>query len=271
MPLLDVILDRTGAIGSRIRGYRLNAQRDTLIMRRPRSPVHTVIVTSDGKRLAFDAATDIGHQFPSKVTSYPVEDKSTVSDHIVNENPRFTVTGVFSDASAVGAANSAPTPFAYSPANLLNPPPPSSPVVRSSNERYTQSEVYAKLLKARDDRKVVTLLTPLDTFSDLAITNIGIPRKTAQGDALFVDIEFEKIRRVSSELSTVFVGSSSSNQNGDAVKKQEGNTATNNAKETNAAIKPPKTETSEGKPIEDVVIDKGIEFLGELSKIGSIL
>jgi len=217
MALLDFILDRTGAIGARIRGYRLESQRDSLIMRRPRSPVHTTITTADGKKLAFDAATDIGHSFPSKVTSYPVEDKSTVSDHVVNENPRFSVSGVFSDAT-------------------LNIP--------FIPNQYKQSEVYRMLLKMRDDRKVVSLLTPIDTYSDLIVTNVSLPRSTGRGGALFVDLEFEKIRRVSAELTTVFVGSTATSNNGDSNKTQTGDTATNNAKEKDGGYKPPQVRAS---------------------------
>jgi len=217
MALLDFILDRTGAIGARIRGYRLESQRDSLIMRRPRSPVHTTITTADGKKLAFDAATDIGHSFPSKVTSYPVEDRSTVSDHVVNENPRFTVSGVFSDAT-------------------LNIP--------FIPNHYKQSEVYRMLLKMRDDRKVVSLLTPIDTYSELIVTNVSLPKSTGRGGALFVDLEFEKIRRVSAELTTVFVGSTATNNNGDSNKTQTGTTATNNAKEKDAGNKPAQVRTS---------------------------
>ncbi len=222
MALLDFILERTGAIGARIRGYRLESQRDSLIMRRPRSPVHTTITTADGKKLAFDAATDIGHNFPSKVTSYPVEDRSTVSDHIVNENPRFTVSGVFSDATLE-------IPF------IPN--------------HYKQSEVYRMLLKIRDDRKIVTLLTPLDTYSELVVTNISLPRSTGKGGALFVDLEFEKIRRVSAELTTVFVGSTATDKNGDLNKQQSGDTATDNAKEKDVGNKPPKIRTSAFKTV----------------------
>jgi hypothetical protein len=152
-----------------------------------------VITTADGKKLIFDAATNIGHDFTAKVTSYPVEDKSTVSDHVVLENPKFTVTGVFSDA-ALGIA--------------------------SIPNKFTQSEVYRMLLKMRDDAKSVTLLTPLDTYTDLIPTRIGFPRASGQGSALFVDIDFEKIRRVSNELTTVFVGSTA--KSGDANKKTTG-------------------------------------------------
>lgn len=229
MALLDFILDRTGAIGAKIRGYKLVAGRDAAITKKPRSPQHTTIITADYKVLAFDAATNITHQFSSKVTSYPVEDRSTVSDHVVNSNPTFTVSGVFSDASAP----SLPTKTKSEVSNLL------SKVGLSGNTRhhqYTQSETYRLLLKIRDDRKTITLITPIDTYTDLILTELSIPRSTGQGDALFVDMTFEKIRRVSNELTTVFIGSSGANKK---VAATTGDTKVKDAKEVEKGVKPP--------------------------------
>lgn len=205
MALLDFILDRTGAIGAKIRGYNLIAGRDAAIMKKPRSPQHTTIITADYKVLAFDAATSIGHQFSSKVTSYSVEDRSTVSDHVVNSNPTFTVSGVFSDASAP----STPTKTKSEVRSLLAQAGIGG---NTRHHQYTQSETYRLLLKIRDDRKVITLITPIDTYTDLILTELAIPRATGQGDALFVDMTFEKIRRVSNELTTVFIGNSGANK-----------------------------------------------------------
>ena len=207
MALLDILLDLSGAIGGRIRSERLKAGRDSALQKRPPLPTRTVIIAASGEKLVFDATTDIQHEFTSKVTSYSVEDKSTVSDHIVNENPTFSVSGVFSDAS-LG--------------------------IDFIPNTYKQYQVYQILLKMYDAKKTVTLLTPLDTYDDLAIKRIGIPRVSGQGRALFIDVEFEKIRRVSNELTTVFVG------NG---KKTEGDVATNGASENNAGNK--KTEVVE--------------------------
>lgn len=202
MALLDILLDRSGAIGGRIRSERLKAGRDSSLQKRPPSPTRTVIIASTGEKLIFDAATDIQHTLTSEVTSYPVEDKAEVSDHVQKKNPRFTVSGVFSDAS-------------------MN--------IDSIPNQYPQYRVYQILLKMYDASKPVTLLTPLDTFDNVVITNVGLPRKAGQGRALFIDIEFERVRRVSNELTTVFVGSSATGKNGDTVKSTTGDIKTNGA------------------------------------------
>ena len=166
MALLNILLDR-----------------DSALQKRLPSPTRTTLVTSKGKRLIFDAATDISHEFTAKVTSFPVEDKSEVSDHIVNENPSFSVSGVFSDASL----------------NILSIP-----------NHYKQDIVYKMLLEVRDAKKTVSLITPLDIYSDLLLTSLSFPRTAGNGRALFVEMTFEKIRRVSNELTTVFVSKKNS-------------------------------------------------------------
>lgn len=201
MAFLDFVLDHTGAIGSRIRSISLQkkrdiqikkqavkehpvdkraleAQRDREIQRKPRSPKLTSIVSNGGIKLTFDAATDIQHEFTSEVTSYPVEDKSTVSDHVVNKNPTFRVSGIFSDSS--------------------------DPTVKNPNKK-SQSDVFTSLMQLRDSRTTLTLVTPLSAFDSLILTSISIPRSSGGGTALIVDMSFEKIRRVSNELTTVFV------------------------------------------------------------------
>ena len=257
MALLDFILDRTGAIGAKFRGARsaayarevaedireknqrvvdkrnetINDTRDDSIMRKPRSPRHTTIITADSTILSFDATTSLSHQFSSTVTSYSVEDRSTVSDHVVNNNPKFSLSGVFSDASAPENPNNTTSEVK----TLLNS---SGQGANKRQHQYNQAETYRLLLDIRDAREVITLVTPIDTYTDLILTDLTIPRATGQGRALFVDMTFEKIRRVSNELTTVFIGSSGK---GKKVPETEGTTATKTAKEKDAGSKPPTT------------------------------
>jgi hypothetical protein len=214
MALLDILLDRTGSIGATIRSKRLEAARDQALLRRPKPPTYSYIQTQVGTKLVFDAATDI--DFPTKVTSYPVEDKASVSDHKVNENPVFSISGVFSEA-------------------MLD--------VAFTQNTLTHNQVRDALLAIRDSDETVILRTPLDISDDLVLTNLSFPKSAGQGVALYVDMTFEKIRRVSNELTTVFVGSSSSS--GDTNKTQSGDTAINNAKEKSSGNKQPQ-QASEG-------------------------
>ncbi len=180
MALLDFILDHTGAIGARIRSARLKVLAEQAMMQRPPSPKRVSITTSEGKVLVFDATTEISHSFPTKVTSYPVEDRGTVSDHVVNGNPTFSVSGVFSDSS----------------------------FEKGREHKFNQNETYEQLMSIRDKRNVVSIKTHISDYNDLILTGLSIKRSTGQGRALFVDLTFEKIRRVTNELTKTFVTTS---------------------------------------------------------------
>lgn len=233
--LIDLILDNSGAIGSRLMGISQTAERDRILEGKPTHDpskknkpaaderrkkleaefndvkgeadsaiyvgTRTKLYHSEGS-IVFDAVTNFDPKFSTKVTSFPVEDGAEISDHIVNENPKFTLSAVISDASAG-----------------LNP----------EKGDMTESDAYKGLLNLRDRQELVSLLTPRDTYSDLVVTEIGFPKAVGDGLSLKLELSFEKIRRVSSELTTVFVKSTGGSKKDKP--KQTGDTA-NNTKET---------------------------------------
>lgn len=183
MAWYDFITDRTGAIGSYIKHYQFKANRDevlqNLIVSFP-PPLETKIILKDGSVIQFDCATDVNHSWPTKVTEYPVESGASVSDHMVNGNATFSVTGIFSDA------------------RLRKPDPKGRSTVP---DLPSQSDTYKKLQKLRNDRVAFSLLTALDTYPNIVLKNMGMPQDS--GTALKVTMEFEQIRFVTSGTTTV--------------------------------------------------------------------
>lgn len=243
MPLLDQILDRTGAIGARIRGYTLRAERDRVYMTRPAHiPKRTKIISNDGITLVFDAVTDIKEDYPVKITEFPVEDKAEISDHIINKNPTYSITGVFSDYSAD---------------------------MNTEKGSMTQQEFRQTLMKIRDDRKTVSLISPTDTFEDLAVSHIGLPRRSGDGVSLFVEMSFTKIRKVSAEVTTVYINS---------IKKEDKATSGNTSIKTDTGkdvgnqtpplLKKPDTPATERSALKDLinVIQKQDEQLNKIER-----
>lgn len=204
--LFDKLLSYTGAIGARIRGYQLEAFRDEVYMTQPKhKPKRTKLVDSDGRSLVFDCTTDINPVFPTKVTSFPVEDKADISDHVINQNPTFSLTAIVSDAGA-----------------------PTNP----EKDAKTQQDFYDSILRIRDKRKTISLITPNNTYTDLILTSVGFPRKSGDGISLYIDMQLEKIRKVSAELTTVFVTSRGNSTGTNSGKvKQTGDVATKNTPE----------------------------------------
>lgn len=185
MAWYDFILDRGGAIGSLIKHQATKANRDRIVSRlliNMPPPKETKILLDDGSVIWFDCAEEVDHNFPSTVTEFPIEDGASVSDHMVNGNAVFSVTGVFSDA------------------RLRRPDPQGNSTLPL---QPTQAETYKALQKLRADRRSFSLLTPLDTYTNIVLKDLGMPRN--KGDALSVKMEFVQIRRATSGTTTVTI------------------------------------------------------------------
>lgn len=199
MAWYDFITQRTGALGSLVGRQLMIQNRNTQVDREKSAlakenaarvqrnlnitfppPKETKIILDNGDIIWFDCATEVNHTFPSKVTEFPVEDGASISDHIVNGNATFSVTGIFSDA------------------RLRKPDENGNSTLP---EQPTQEETYGMLQDLRDSRQSFSLLTPLDTYTDLVLKNMSMPRDA--GDALKVQMEFEQIRRAYSGITTV--------------------------------------------------------------------
>jgi hypothetical protein len=176
--LFDGLLPST-SVGSVIQGFALPNLLNTFSVGLSKHKPTRTKILGGYYSLVFDANEDFTPKFDSKVTSHPVEDGAEISDHIIKLNPTFSLRGIYSDYSR--------------------------PLNRDTF--LTQQEFYQTLLKIRDDNTLVSLLTPLDTFTDLTMKSVAFPKKTGDGTSLYIDIEFEKLRRVSSEQTVVFVSS----------------------------------------------------------------
>jgi hypothetical protein len=233
MAWYDFITDRTGAIGSLIKHQAARVNRDkivsNLLIKMP-PPKETKIILEDGSIIWFDCAEQVDHVFPSKVTEFPIEDGASVSDHIVNGNATFSITGIFSDARL------------RKPDAQGNATAPLQP---------TQTETYQSLLKLRNDRRSFSLLTPLDTYTNIVLKNLGMPRD--KGDALSVKMEFEQIRRATSGTTTVSIVSNSGGGKTVDVKKPVPSSVPSTAPETKLGT-PPVDNTTYAKDFKDKAI-----------------
>lgn len=231
MAWYDFITDRTGAAGSKIMHQLAHKNRDVQVDREKAKlvdqssakrvardlnikyppPKETKIILDNGDVILFDCATEMNHTFPSKVTEFPVEDGASISDHIVNGNATFSVTGIFSDA------------------RLRKPDENGESTLP---EQPTQSETYDMLRDLRDNRESFSLLTPLDTYTDIVLKNMSMPRDS--GDALKVQMEFEQIRRAYSGTTTVSLISPKSASAASTAKKPDATTTPAASSEKNA-------------------------------------
>lgn len=119
--------------------------------------------------LKFDALLSEATQFNAKATQYVVEDGSPISDHISQESIELRLTGVITSAKV----------------NLWDGE-------SGLPKLFDAKEVLRDL---HEKRELVSVVTGLDVYDDMAITDCRIERNGDDGYLYNVDITLVKIRK----------------------------------------------------------------------------
>ena len=127
-------------------------------------------------KITFDVILNENHSFNSSVSDHRIENGSVISDHINND--------VISESLTVMVSN-------YSVNHRF----------RADGNRAQNA--YDKLKALWEAREAVTIVTVLETFNDVAITSISVPRSIGDGESLTFSISFKQIQIV--KLKTVLI------------------------------------------------------------------
>lgn len=159
--------------------------------------------------LTLDATLTESHEYRSQVTAFPVESGVTISDHIRNEPERISLEGFVTNSPV----KSYGTPF-------------KPDMWREQGENRAEL-AFNELMRIRDDRELVTIVTGLRKYSDMALESIVFPRSNRIGQVLQFTANFVHVVKVSTSLVLVENLSSSNGANDKAsseVKKGTTNT-----------------------------------------------
>lgn len=124
-----------------------------------------------------------GHSWESDITDHPIEEGSDFSDNIRNKpGPSLDLQGVVSD-TPIGEVASDPTRAGGDGAPLPS------------------SDAFTKIMKIREAREPVTIVTSLGRWESMALQKLDVPRdaKTLKGlvfTATFRKVEIKKNKRV---------------------------------------------------------------------------
>ena len=125
----------------------------------------SVNFANDGPAIVtFDTMVSEDHKFSSRVTYYPVENGTIVSDHIINQPDVVTLSGLVTDT----------------PLNIF------APFNRSIS-------AFNALLQIHQRRQVVDIVTGIKIYKNMAITNLDVPRTVKTGQTLTFNITLQKI------------------------------------------------------------------------------
>lgn len=128
----------------------------------------------EARSVIFDAVTTFNISYNNDITSYPVSDKSVISNHKVKRNTTFTVEGWISTQALIGYEN-----------NIIPYVDPKS-----------RPQILYNVIKRWDDEGIdLALIHEFDVFSPCQIKSWEPVMEGS--DSILVKIVFERIRRVS--------------------------------------------------------------------------
>jgi hypothetical protein len=127
------------------------------------------------------------YQFSNSVTDIPVEEGSNIADHIVEDQDVISV-----EAFIGNTAFEVITKDGNSVSNLESP---------DRMKRIIQS--YQALKKLVKDKKLLSVVLGLETFTDMGITSFTIDRDVETGANLPFTMEFKKLKIVHSDTTKI--------------------------------------------------------------------
>lgn len=115
-----------------------------------------------------DASLQENHVLENEITEFPVEEGTDITDHIRKKPERVTITGIITNhPNTFGGA-------------LGNPD--------------RAGEAYEKFLEMVNKAQVVTVVTTLRQYANMAIESISIPRSAQKGQHIEVTISLREIK-----------------------------------------------------------------------------
>lgn len=129
---------------------------------------------NDDFAIQFDAIIDENHERDSQITSFPIEDGAEASDHIIINPERISITGFITNTPAIILGAGA-----------------------SSDNVQNAVDVLEDLWQSKE---LMTVVSDLKVYSDMAIESLSFPRDQRTGQALEFRVSLKKINKVSTEL-----------------------------------------------------------------------
>ena len=190
------------------------------------------VVTKKIGDLEIDAFLRVRHSMPNEVTSIPIEDGAEYSDHIVTKAREISIEGFFGPTET--------RDYTAEEGDGL-----------SSYLRSRMLDKFAELERLRDARELVTVVTGLRVYYNMAILGIDIDRDVSVGHALPFSIQLRELEIVKSQTATIA-----------SSQLAQGNTATLQANSTAGAGKLNATKIDPTGRFQE-----GVDFFGTLAKV----
>jgi hypothetical protein len=153
-----------------------------------KAPKKSIKGKNDSEGFVIDAFMVESYSFTNTVTDIPVEEGSTISDHVVEEQDVVSIQAFIGNAEFIAADSS----------DSISKDPP--------DKMARVLKAYKELLRLKRTKEVCTVTTGLDVYTDMIITSLNIDRDVETGANLPFSMEFKRIKIVKSETAAINVG-----------------------------------------------------------------
>ncbi len=147
--------------------------------------------------LVLDAAVKEEHTSENDVTENPVERGSATTDHIRPKPEELTIEGVVSNTPL----NSFQTNRAVTYEGVTFTSNATTNIARGMPGNAEAA--YAKLLDLRNKGNLITVVTALRTYDNMAVLSVKVPRDKDTGDILKFEIKLKQVRIVTNAVTVV--------------------------------------------------------------------
>ena len=145
------------------------------------APMKAYATDEDYPVITMDVIHDYTINLNNKLSNYPVESRSNISDHIFSENIKIQFTASIGHAYPVGTAILANSAIQYNSEDSIRTNKP--------------LQMYNIIKKLRDEKLEFDVLTEQELFTDMVITDLSVAKQSGD-DQLNFNITLEKARKV---------------------------------------------------------------------------
>lgn len=118
--------------------------------------------------IVFDLILNETHNFSNEVTEHEVEDGTVITDHIKNNLENGSITGLITNFS----------------------------IKRRFDSSNLAQDVFDEMKRIWRERQLVTVVTVLERYDDVAIVNVGTAKNFETGQSLPITLSFKKVNIV---------------------------------------------------------------------------
>lgn len=148
--------------------------------------------------LTLDATLSEDGRFQNRITDFPIESGSFISDHILHDPETLTIEGFVTNTPVYILGNAG--------ARIIHDEPYKEPVMDAyefllkamgySLPQNPTGRLGARLVEPLSDPILVDIVTEFRAYTDMAVESLSVPRRPDTGDALVFTATFKKVRQV---------------------------------------------------------------------------